>query len=425
MTLPSPFELKEIRYVDNGATFPTAFTAANDASWAAGTATKLRVHDLDVTGLTYESVKDMTAQTRHRGRPYNLPTIKGGSFTFKMWAEGGSSTTSPGTLATLLGKIFGGIKSPTAITDTAETGSTATQIKASTHGQVRGQACLFGTRGDGKGGGKVGIISEVNGTDHYTLQMSLPAAPINGDAIKNGHTIYLDPDDENYLSFLIIGHYPGSGAADDGDQINAIGCWCEVAVGGLAVGEHPFFEFTVHVGDWRNEPYATKASLAHTTEPSGNDPAGSQYIGSLCIGDAGTYTRTTVQGGDYEISPNLSWEEIRDLNGVNGRGGAVKMPHEDGPTIAVTRYWGDMPGLFTDFSTAHTKIQTHIQLGHETQNCIAFDMPEAYLDNIPERIEFERAQALKLTMHGDSKRETDLSTDDYKLQDSPFKIHFL
>jgi hypothetical protein len=291
---------------------------------------------------------------------------------------------------------------------------------------VPGQAVLVGLRNDGRGGGKVGIISGLNGADKYYFQMSLPGAPTSAlpDALKNGHTVFCSPLIENYLSFLAIGTYGGSGAADDPDIIQAIGCWCEVTLGGLLPAEVPWVQITVHCGDWRDEPYANVEGFSHTDVPSGEDPVSSQFIGSLTIGDANSYTRTEVQGGDYEIAPNLSWEPITDPSQANNIGGAVKMPHEDGPMISVTRYWGDMPGITTDFKTRVAK-QICVTLGHEAENCIAFDMPEAYFDEQAGRIEFQRAQALRLVMHGDSKRETGLSTADEILQDSPFKIHFL
>lgn len=416
----SPFAIKELKWRTRTTTFATTFTAPNDSAWT--NATKLRVHDLSAD-LKYDAGKDMTVQSRFHGHPKSIETIKSGTLKFKMYLEGGSATTAPTTVATLLGKVLGGIKSPTAISDTAETSSGVSNIKCATHGQVAGQAVLVGTRGDGRADGKASIIDSVL-TNEYWLRPNLPVAPNNGDAIKHGHTVYFDGTVQNYEDFLLIGHYAGSGVTDDCDQIQMIGCSGTVAFGGFKPGELAFVEFTFNVGDWRNEAYATKASMTLTSAGSGGDPAGNQATGAFTIQDASLYTRTTVTGGDIEVNPNVTIQEVKDPNGVNGRGGFIHVPSDSGPTCGITRYFGNMPEHYDDFTDGTAK-QVVFQFGHETAKTVVIDLQRAFITSVPERVEFEKSMALKLQFEADSGQTTDESTDDYKLQDSPMRIHFL
>jgi hypothetical protein len=426
MALPKLWAIREIRIIDKGSTFPTAFTPASNAAWT--TATKLRVFDVDFSALDKKSEPDKTVQTRFHGRPAVIPTLTGGveqmALKFKMYFGGGSGTTSPNAIATVLGVVMGGIKSPTKIDDTAETGTTTTVIKATAHGQVVGQASLFGTRGDGNGGGKVGVMEVCTDADNYELFMALPGAPVNLDAIKNGHTVWVDHTDESYADLLVIGHYAGSGAADDPDILNLLGCGATCTFGGFKPGELPFVEFTFLPADWRNEPYASTRALSLTTVPSGGDPVCDRSIGMLTIADSTDSVRAEVQGGEIAIDPGMKLAPIIDPNGVNGIGGWVKVPSDNGPTLKVKRYWGDMPGLFDDFD-AGTKKQVCFSLGHVAQNCVAIDMQAALLDAVPKRAEMESATAIELTFHGESGLATDESTADLRMQDAPMRIHLL
>lgn len=427
MALVSPFQLRELRCIDQGSTWPTAFTAANAGGWdAAGV--KKRVHDLDFSELRYASVPDPSIQTRHHGHPGNIATLTGGveqmSLKFKMWLPGGSDTTSVGTVAEMIGFVMGGIKSPTAIADVAENGGSATNIKATGHGQVAGQASLFGTLADGRGDGKVGVIKTIDSANDYTLLQALSGTPDDPDVIKNGHTMWVDPTDESYQDFLLIGHYAGSGAADDPDIINCRGCAGTCTFGGLGPNEKPFVEFTYMVGAWRNEPYATTEAFAHTTAASGSDPAGDRGIGSLTIGDTAATTRTVVRGGNVEIDPGMALEPIMDPEGINGISGWQKVPSETGATMKVTRYWGDMPGLYNDF-TSKTAKQILFVVGHAAEATAAFDFPQAYLDGDPTREEFNRMTGLTLEFHGDTGTATALTTADLRLQDAPFRVTLL
>ena len=429
MTLPADFDLWELRYVDKGSTFTTAFTAASDASWDAGTAIKLRVHDLDVSGLKLSSVPDMSIQTRFHGRSAPISTLSGGveaqQIKFKQWLPGGSASQSAETVATLMGLVMGGITSPaTAITDAAEAGCSITNVIANAHGQVAGQAVLVGVLGDGYADGKPAIIKTANAND-YDLLMALPGIPQIGDAVKHGHSLWVDEADESYQSFLALGSYPGSGASDQPVLLNIIGCSGTLAFGGLAPGEKPFVEYTYNVGDWRVEPYATTEAFSHTATPLGDDPAGDRGIGALTIGDTAATTRVVVQGGEVEFNLNMALEPIIDPQGVNGIGEWKKVRADQGPTMAVTAYWGDMPGRRSDF-TGGTAKQLLFALGHAAEDTVVFSMNQAhYIEDPAPPMEYQRMLGQKLTFEAASGTATDLSTSAKKLQDAPAVIHLL
>jgi len=426
MTLPYDFDLWEMRYLNHDATFPTGFTAGNHATW--DTATKLRFQDLDFSELKQASIPDPSVQDRFMGRPHPISTLRGGreqmALKFKMWLPGGSNTTSAEETVKLMEMVMGGLKSPTAITDAAEAGCSVTNIKATGHGQVVGQGSLYGVLADGYADGKFGVMKTRTDADQYDLFMALPGIPQAADAIKNGHTLYVDWENESYQSFLLIGSYPGSGVADDSVCMNIIGCSGTLAFGGLVAAEKPWVEFTFLVGDWRWEPYATTGAFTKTTDPEGEDPAGDRGIGSLTLQDAGTTTRATVPGGDLEVNLNMELVPIIDPQGVNGIGGWKKVRAENGATIACTAYWDDMPGRRNDF-TAGTDKQVAFVCGHAAEATVAFEMQKARLLEDPTAIEYERMLGQRLMFEGDSGDATDESTADFKLQDAPIRVHVL
>ncbi len=423
------FDLWEIRYLDRTTTFTTAYTAANNAAWDAGTATKLRFHELDVSELMKNAIDDPTVQTRPGGRQPPIPTLCGGvdtmQFKFKMWLEGGSSSTSPGTVATLMGDVLGGIKSPTVITDLGEAGGDADTMKLDTHGQAVGQPCIVGVLGDGACEGKVGVAKTITNANEYDLMMDLPGVPQVNDAIKNGHTVYIDWETETYQDFLIIGGYAGSGVTDDSICMNILGCSGTLAFGGLVPNEKPWVEFTFNVGQWRPEPYATTATFSHTTAPSGGDPCGSKAIGSLTVGDLAASTRVTVQGDDLEVVLGYDLEAIRDPQGANGIGGWRKVRGETGPTMSMNAYWGDNPGRRTDF-TSGTEKQVMYVCGHVAEATAVFEMQRAYYAKDPATVvEFNRLDGQNLSFLGNEGNATDRSTADYELQDAEIRISLL
>ncbi len=429
MALPSDFDLWEARYVDHGGTFPTGFTAANDAAWAAGTANKLRIHDLDLSELKLASIPDNSLQTGFHGRSAPIVTLSGGAETmaikFKQWLPGGSSTQSAEDVATLMGLVMGGITSPaTAISDLAEALSSTTNIVANAHGQVAGQAVLVGALGDGYADGKPAIIKTANAND-YDLMMALPGIPQVGDVVKHGHSLWVKETDQSYQSFLFIGAYAGSGAADQPVLLNVIGCSGTLAFGGLAPGEMPWVEYTYNIADWRVEPYATTSAFSHTQAVLGDDPAGDRGIGAMTIGDTASTTRTTVQGGDVEFNLNMELVPILDPQGLNGIGGWKKVRGDQGPTMACTAYWGDMPGRRNDF-TGGTAKQLLFACGHATEATVVFAMNQAkYIEDPAPPMEYQRMLGERLVFEGDKGDATDLSTDAYRLEDAPVVITLL
>ena len=412
-------DLGELWYVDRSTTYNTGFTGAG--SWSG---TKFRAFAVEAA-VEYDAVPDPYMQTRFFGAPSPLQTIKKGSLKFRMHLPGGSGSTSPGHVAILMGACTGGIQSPTLVSDICEASCTTTALKLTSHGQVAGQAVMVGTRGDGYAEGKAGVIQTIVGVNEYALSMALPGIPATGIAVRNGHTIYgsQDPPVERYIDFLGIGAYAGTGATDDPDILNMIGCSGTFTLGGLAPNETPFVEFTFLVGDWRHESYATTKALAHTTAVNGDAPAGNQYIGALCLQDTGTTTRNAISGTIDGVAFNNALVEIKSLNGANGHAGWLPS-HTAGPTIGITTYWGDMPGLYNDFLNGVPK-QILCQWGHQATQTIVVDAQRAFVVKLPARAEIEKNRALKLEFVCDSGQATALSTAALKLQDAPLRLHLL
>lgn len=432
MTIPSDWARGELRYLDRGTTFNTAFTAADNAAWAAGTATKLRYYDLDLSGLTEDVVSDPAMQTRFDGRNAPIVTKKGGSFKFKMHLSGGSATTDPTTLANLMGACLGGLYSPAAISDAVEAASTATQINATAHGLKNNQAVLIGVHGDGGGGGKVSPIEDEDpnaDTNAFDLQIALPAAPSADAVIKAGHSLFLKETDESYLDFLFIGSHSGSGATDDPDQIQMIGCAGKCSIGGLKAGETPFVEFEFFPGDWQWVNYADQASFSHTAAVSGGDPINSAAEGQFVIQDTATTTRNTIKGGDFEVDFGFDLVPIIDKNCPNDIGGWRKVRTDMGATIGVTAYWAnlaDMPGLYTDLSGGTAK-QVLLQIGNTAQATMAIYAQNAYLQKLDPstRVEYERNTGIKLNFEAAGNSVTSLASDEDRLEDAALVVCLL
>ena len=424
MTLPSDFDRYEVRYINRGSTFNTTFTAADDASWNAGTANKIRVYDLDLSNLTEESVPDPSVQQRFDGRNPPLITRRTGSIKFKMHMGGGSSDITYSAVSELLGAVLGGKYAPASISDTAETGSTATQIVASAHGYKNNMVMLIN--------GESSPIEDEDpdvDTNKFDLQMDLSAAPANGDTIKAGHTIFIDETDETYLDWLIIGSHTGTGATDNPDQVQCIGTAGIVTIGGLTPEETPFFEFEFMVGDWQFVENDDKASFSYTEEPIGEDPVSSS-CGYAMIQDSGTTTRNETAGGNFEIEiGGYELVPIMDHNNcANSVGGWKKVRLDTGPRITMDAYWAnlaDMPGLQDDFRNG-TKKQVLLQFGASAQNSVTFYMQKAYLQQLDpaSRVELERNTALKLIFEGAHGEATNLTDVEDRLEDASFIISF-
>lgn len=431
MTLPSNYDLYELRYLDKGSTFSTSYVAADNAAWDAGTAVKLRCFDVDLSGLIEEVVKDPSVQTRFHGRNPPVRVRRTGSFRFKMHLEGGSATADPETVATLLGCVMGGCHSPAAISDAVEAASTTTQINATAHGLKNNEIVLIGVNGDAGADGKASSIEDEDpnaDTDAFDVQLAFPSAPAEGAAIKAGHACYVDDSDESYQDFLFIGSHSGSGGTDDPDQIQMIGCSGKAVIGGLAVGETPNIEFEFMVSDWQFVNYDDQASFSHTTAVSGGDPVGSVEEGQFQIQDTATTTRNTIKGGDVKIDLGFDLVPVHDPGPASRIGGWKKVRSDTGPTIGISAYWAnlaDMPGLYSDF-TAGTAKQVLYQLGSTAQGTVVIYAQKAYVQPIDpsKRIELERNTAIELMFECNDGGVTSLSSAEDKLEDAPLIISF-
>lgn len=430
MTLPSNYDSYELRYIDRGSTFSTSFTAADNAAWAAGTAIKLRCFDF-TSNLVEEVVKDASAETRFHARRPPLRVRKVGSFSFKMHLEGGSATTDPGAVATLLGCVLGGLKSPASITDAVEAASTATQINATAHGLKNNEIVLIGVDGDSGADGKASPIEDEDpnsDTNAFDVQLAFPSAPAESAVIKAGHACFVDPDDESYQDFLFIGSHSGSGGTDDPDQVQMIGCSGKASIGGLGVGETPFVEFEFSVGNWQWVNYSDQASFSHAIAASGGDPVGGCEEGQFIIQDIATTTRNTIKGGDVTIDFGYDLVPVHDPGSASRIGGWKKVRSDSGPMIGIKAYWAnlaDMPGLYNDF-TAGTAKQVLYQLGSTAQGTIVLYAQKAYLQSIDpsKRVELERNTALELSFECNDGGVTSLASAEDKLEDAPLVISF-
>ncbi len=428
MTLPSDWDRGELRYLDRGTTFTQAFTAADNAAWDAGTAVKLRYFDLDFSGLTYESVKDNSTQTRFAGRNAILPLRRTGSFKFKMHLPGGMADTTADPAVTLLGHVMGGVEAPGAASDAAEASCTTTRLELTGHALKENQIVLCGEEDDAASDGKCAPVSDASESDYVLLGMALAVAPGTSDVIKFGTTLFVDESDESYLDFLFLGSHSGGSGSDDPDSIQCIGCSGKAVLGGFAPGETPFVEFEFMVGDWRWVNYDDQASFSHTSAAQGGDPVSNAEEGQLQIQDNGTTTRRTVCGGDIEFDLGFDLTPIQCKDANNGVGGWKKIRTENGPTLSVSAFWtnlSDMPGAYNDF-TGGTAKHILYQIGSSSTNVMAVYLQNAYTQPIDPstRIELEGNTAIRLTFEANSGNATLLASDDDRLEDAPLVISF-
>lgn len=417
--MASPKNIRELRYL-SGTTANTAYTAASNAAWAAGTATKLRTTAYDDSGLEYSSEKDATLETRLFANRAPVPTLRKGSFSFSTYLGAAEADTSANPVATLLSKIMGGIASPTARTYTADDGAgshTTTSVLDDSSGmetEVEGSAILVGTRGDGRGNAEVRRISDNATTDQLDVDMAWAGAPQDGDAIVVATTVYPDPDAaQQYLDFLAIGHATA-------DQRQMLACMAtEVSLEGAAPGELPQLNYTIGVSDWQWVASGDRDQLEPTSAPQGNNPPVDRGLAGLYLGDAGSTTRNVFCGANVSI-PRIgpSYVEVPCLNGLNGQKGYAKVPGDGWECSFDLLFDEDMTGLYDDFS-AGTAKQLMIQFGHAAQGCVALDFPYCYLTMDPKPSELNGLSAVTITVRGQNTTNT---SNDLTL--APFKIHF-
>lgn len=406
--MAKPSKIREVRYT-SGTTFLTAYTAANDASWAAGTANKLRVQACDMGGLEYKGLEDASLQTSMWAKPPNIPSLRVGDIKLSMFAPSGSANTTADPIATLMSLIMGGLSNPATKTLSAAAGSTTTTVECVGHGILAGQAVLLGTRGDGRGDGEVRIVTSVT-TDDFTIGMATRQALSASDAIVVGHSTYLDDStSQQYLSLLIIG-------ADTGDQVQALNAMGGFKLKGVNPGELLSLDMDLKVADWQLVT-ANPASLS-TAAYLGNHPPADRGLGGFFINDVGTTTRVAMKLGSIDIDPGLIYAPVNDPTGLNGIGSWIKMPSH--PKLSFNAIFAEgMPGLYGDFANT-TQVAKHVvfQWGCSAQRCFAASLPRLWIDESPGWTDMNGLQGAKVVAHGDE--NTVVTT---KLLGSPIVFH--
>ena len=413
--MASPVNIREVRFV-SGTTFNTAHTAADNAAWAPGTATKLRVLTSDASGLVYASEEDATLEQRLFAGRSPIPTLRNGQFSFATYLEGAYTNITANPVATLLSKIMGGVASPaTARTDTVEAASSTTSLNLAAHGVSTGTAVLVGSRGGGGGNAevRVGTASDVNTFD---LTMALPADP-STETLTYSTTVYNHDTTQNYLDFLAIGD-----SAED--QIQTIGGMGTFSFANISPGEVPRIEFEIMVGDWQEVPSGERDQLEPTSAVQGNQPAIDRGLGGFFLGDNGSTTRTAFKVADVSINPGISYEAIPDPNGINGIGGWRRVRGQ--PTVEFTALLeggaDPLPGFYDDFA-AGTAKQLLIQFG-DSNPAAAYDMPYCFFQSAPVRAEAGQLAGVKCVLVGHSPPTQDTDTQATALQYSAQRIHF-
>lgn len=430
--MPNSFDLMDFRYILQAAGRRSAsFTVADNAAWAAGTALSPNIFDFE-HALVWESVEDGSIQSMHDGNPPPIGTIRSGTIKWKQWLEGGANNTTATTLAALLGSgaVLGGKHDPPAASDLDEGSGTATQLQLTSHGQEENAMCLVGVAGDGGGDGRLGVIEDASNANVVDLQLALPAAAAVSAVVQWGHTLYMDPSVEQYIDVLFIGSDAGSGATDDPDQFQCIGCSCSSLVfGGLAAGEKPYVEMEFQVSDWQWVNNADKATISHTQAKAGGDPVSNAAGGSFQIQDAGTTTRNALGCDELAIEWPINLVKYTDKNYSNDCGGYVK--HPAGPAIIrATVYWddvADMPGLYTDSTGTEVAKQVQVQMGRVAAGCVGFYAQRCFLPPLSpsQRKSLDGSTGLELEFRCDNNRQTALSTDAMKLEDASLVMGML
>lgn len=351
-----PASLYELRALWDS-TFIKTYTAASDAAWAAGTAHKLPVTEVDRSKLRHEGIERKTLQQRMYGSSGIVPGLRKTSMQIGMPLGSGTGTTTPPLAATILGMILGGLDSPANATSACAANCTTTTITTkAAHGMNKGAAVLIN--------GEVGIIATVPDTTSYTLRMALSAAPAEDAVIANSHTVYLDQSAAVYYFRLLgIGFHAE-------DQFQALGCCGPVSLEGLGIGQSPSFALDFVVPDWQPVPAAERDQLEPSAAPEG-DLESVSGLGAFLFGDWSSTTRSAIESDEWKIDPGVRFVEKTDRNGLNGIGGFVRMPGVPSAsfkTPVATDY-----GLHADFS-AETAKQVLWQFGNVAGGTVAISM---------------------------------------------------
>ena len=404
--MSKPTIVREFRHRDPSTSFSTSFTAANNAAWDPGTATKIDLTEFDDSASIHEGIEPKELQETIQGEMSHEPSIKSGDLKTSMYLGTADAGTTAPPQATLLSVPFGGLSTRAAeeITTDAVAACTTSVIEAPSHGLAVGNAVFFN--------GEVREIAAVGSVDQFTLGMAFSSAPGTSVALKVAHTVFIDESQaQQYVDLLAIG-------MDTANQRQWIGCVPTVEFSGLSRGEMPEMALNWAFGDWQWVPSGERDTLSVGTAASGNRAPASKFAGKFIIGDNGSVSFTSVQGSEFAISPNFEFSPIHDINGCNGIGG-YQLSKANDVTGEFTNYFGqDMDGLYTDFTGKQAK-QLIWQFGSTAASCVAFSMPKAYLKQDPTVQDLENLAAVKVMVRAVA---TGTSA---QLANSCLKVHYI
>jgi hypothetical protein len=424
MAAPAPARIREFRCLI-GTTFNLTHTNAADVTWAAGTARKPKIISLDASGLEYASEEDPTLYPQHCVSPANIATTRTGNVNFGMWLAGGITAGTANEEATLLECCLGGIEAGAA-TDAADSTGVHTDIKvyaADIDDNLSvGQGVMVGVKGDGDGGGEARVCSSATAaSDFFETTLAFPGTIVDGAQIRIGTTVFYDPTaTQKYIDTLMLGY-----SAED--QLQTIGGAMTFDLEGLAMGELPKINFAVQAADWQEVPSAERDALAPTTAADGGTPAQLRGTGVMRISDNGTSTiaNTAFKVSDVSITPNLVYEPVNGMNGINGIEAWQKVSFR--PVIEFNVLLegnaDPLPGFYDDF-VAGTAKMLHVQFGSTSTAACLIDFPRAYFTAAPTRTTVGSLQAVKCSLHGGGLPPTTAESTANYLANSPMRIHF-
>jgi len=376
-----PARIRELRALIQSS-LSTSYTAASNAAWAPGTATKFAVTRWNQDSAKQAGIPSAVMQQRIGGRPHHLLGLDEGNLEMGIYAGRGSADTTAPAEATLLAAFLGGLASPSTKTDTVEAGSTATSINCTAHGMSRGMAVLIN--------GEVRRLGAVT-TDSYALQMALSSVPSEGDAIVNSHTVYHDESaTQDYLDLLAIGH-------NAEDQYQYLGAMGGFGLEGIGLGELPELVFDLRYAQKQVVPAAQRDQLEPGEAAEGlSAPAGKEH-GGLYFGNWGSTTAQLFSGGNWNINPGLVFEMIENRNYANGIGGWKLV--DVLPTFSFVTHVDSDYGLYADWAAKQHK-QLLFQFGSTAQNCFAVSLPRCCMDSEPAPVAIGNLQGIAVEGHG-------------------------
>ena len=388
-------KLQELRTVI-GTAFHTTFVNAATDAWNTTNAAKTRCTVIDEGALGQEGIDDESIHSRLYKKLPNHPGLRTGEMKWSMYADGAPSDVAPGDVGDFLEAAMGGMANPTNARSMVATGTCSTTnftAKSADTYVVPGQAALIGSKGDGKGGGEVKIITAVD-SGGFQYYPACAGAPASGDTAVFSSAAYLDEDaTQKYVDTLRIG-------SDSADQKQTVGGALTVEIEGTAAGELPILTFTSMVADHQYvEAAGDRAAFDHAAAAGGEDPAHDRAIGLVHIGDAQATARTSRKVSGVTITPNLELIAQPEPGGVNGIGGWVKGGGVPEAECSIL-FDQDMPGLANDYNVGTAK-SVIFQFGHEATKTIAFVMPSCYLADLPIREDADGLTAVKIKLRAD------------------------